>query len=67
MTLRPVQIGQMILNVSRAYALGVQRDNLVLNAGYVRMMLLHDHRFELTVAISGMIHSGYYITFGWEG
>ena len=40
------QIGQVIMNVTGAYTLGVHRDNFVLNAGYIRLTLLSRSSFQ---------------------
>jgi len=55
---------QMILDVSSANAFGVHGDNLVLNARYSRLVLLHDDGFELAVAVGWNLdlHDEYIVT-----
>jgi len=48
----PVQMIQVILNVACAYTLRVHRDNLILNAGNGRLVLLHDNGFKLAVSVA---------------
>ena len=43
--------GQMILDFARADTFGIERHKLILNARYVRLMLLHHDRFNLALAV----------------
>jgi hypothetical protein len=38
----PIKVSQVVLNVSRAYAFGIQSYDLVFNTCHVRLMFLHD-------------------------